>query len=114
MAKPSRGFPLQQYRLFIALASERGTVARLSRHDQAHFLTFKRVGRVDIHYVSPFESKFGLTTYQEYSPRNSILKIIFRRNRYEEYVLSRIRRRGAVSDHTLEQFLEYYFTRYEV
>ena len=54
VAKPSRDFPLQ-YRLFIALAFERGAVARLSRHDQAHRLTVKRLGCVDIHFVSRFE-----------------------------------------------------------
>ena len=41
-------------------------MARLSRHDQAHRLTVNRLGRVDSHYVSPFESKFGLTPYRKY------------------------------------------------
>ena len=67
LAKPSGGFPLQ-YRPLIALAFERGAVARLSRHDQAHRLTVKRLGRVDSHYVLPFESKFGLTSYRKYLP----------------------------------------------
>ena len=67
VAKPSTGFPLQ-YRPLIALAFERGAVARLSRHDQAHRLTVKRLGRVGSHYVLPFESKFGLTSYRKYLP----------------------------------------------
>ena len=65
---------------------------RLSRHEQAHGLTIRRLDRVDSHYVSPFEGTFGLMTYQTYTPRDSTLKPILRRNRYEEYIISRTRR----------------------
>ena len=41
---------------------------RLSRHEQAHGLTVRRLDRVDSHYVSPFEGTFGLMTYQTYTP----------------------------------------------
>ena len=67
VAKPSRDFPLQ-YRLLIELAFERDAVARLSGHDQAHRLTVRRLGPVDSYYVSPFDSKSGLTTYLKYPP----------------------------------------------
>ena len=50
VARLSRGFPLQ-YRLLIALAFERGAVVKLSRHNQAHSLTVKRFGRVDIQFI---------------------------------------------------------------
>ena len=53
MAKSSGGFPLQ-YRPLIAKAFERGAVARMSIHDQAHRLTVKRLDLVDSCYVSPF------------------------------------------------------------
>ena len=69
--RPSRGFPLQ-YRLFITLAFERGAAVRLSRHEQAHRLTITRLGRVDSHYMSLLESKFGLMTYREYPPPGSL------------------------------------------
>ena len=63
-AKLSRRFPLQYDRSF-ALSFKRGALAILSRHEQAHRLTGRRLGCVDSHYVSPFESEFGLTTYGE-------------------------------------------------
>ena len=67
VAKPSRCFSLQ-YSLLIALAFERNALARLCRHDQAHRLTVKRLGRMDSHYVSPFDNKSGLTRYRRYPP----------------------------------------------
>ena len=54
-----RGFPLQ-YHLLITLAFERGVVAKLSRHNQAHRLSVKWMGRVDSQFMSPLESKSGL------------------------------------------------------
>ena len=53
-------------------------MARISRHDQAHRLTVKRLGRVDSHYVSPFESKFDLMSYGKNPPGSSSLKPIFK------------------------------------
>ena len=64
-AKLSGGFPLE-YHLFIALAFERGAVVRLSRHNQVHRLTVKRLGCVDSRFVSPFDSRSGLTRYRKY------------------------------------------------
>ena len=58
MVKPSRGFPLQ-YCGLIALVFESGDVAKLSRHNQAHRLSVKRLGHVDSQFVSPLESKSG-------------------------------------------------------
>ena len=55
----SRGFPLQ-YPLLITLAFKRGAGAKLSRHNQAHRLPVKRLGRVDSQFVSPLEGKSGL------------------------------------------------------
>ena len=51
---PYHTFPRLQYCVPIALTFERGAVARLSRHDEAHRLTVKRLGHVDGYYVSPF------------------------------------------------------------
>ena len=65
---------------------------RLSRHEQAHGLTVRRLDRVDSHCVSPFEGTFGPMTYQKYTPPDSTLKPILRRSRYGEYIISRTRR----------------------
>ena len=46
-------FPLQHCTL-IALVFGRGVVAKMFIHDQAHYLTVKRLGHVDSYYVSPF------------------------------------------------------------
>ena len=46
------GIPLQ-YRLLLALPFERGTVAKLSRENQAHRSSVKKLNRVDSQYVSP-------------------------------------------------------------
>ena len=69
----------------------RGAVARLSRHDSAHRLVVKRLGCGDIHYVSPFQSKFGLTSYWKYPPPRSLV-----------YILLYTTRRGAISVVTLK------------
>ena len=61
------GFPLQ-YCLPIALAFGRGAVARLSENNQTPSLTVKLLGRVDSYDVSPFDNKFGLTSYRKYLP----------------------------------------------
>ena len=58
-AKLYRRFQLQ-YRLLIALAFEKSVVAKLSRHNQAHRLSVKRLGRVDSQVILLFESKPGL------------------------------------------------------
>ena len=57
-------------------------MARLSRHDQAHRLTVKGLGRVDSHYVPPFESKFGLTSYRKNPPRFSTYYIRLKDRQY--------------------------------
>ena len=67
VAKMYRGFPLQ-YLLLIALAFERGAVAKLSRRNQAHRLSVKRLGRVDSQVVSSLESKSGLTHAEQTTP----------------------------------------------
>ena len=60
VVKLSGGFPLQ-YRPLIALAFDRGAVARMSiRDQQAHRLTVKRLGCVDSYYVSPSRVKYVL------------------------------------------------------
>ena len=102
VAKPSRDFPLQ-YHLFITLTFKRGAVVRLSRHNQAHRLAVRWLGRVDSHYVSPFESKFDLMTYRE-SPPPELYPETHRRNRYEERILYTTTRR-AVPDVTLKSNL---------
>ena len=58
-------------------------MARLSRHDQAHRLTVKRLGRVDSHYVSPSRVSSALR-HTGRTPLISILKPIFQRDKYEE------------------------------
>ena len=75
-AKPSRDF-LLPYRLLIVLAFERGAVVRLSRHNQAHHLSVKRLGLADSQFVSHFESKYGLKTYRKHPSRP-----IIRSNQY--------------------------------
>ena len=94
---PCRGFTLQ-YCLLIALTSLTGAGVKLPRHNEAHHLPVKRLGRLDRQLVSLLELS-PVLKHTGSTPQIHALKPIFRRNMYKEYVLSRTRTE-TVSDTT--------------